>query len=318
MDEIGTGNISAIKTKTDTIAWGDVTGLVTSSDQIKAKTDTINWADVTAVKTKTDTIAWDDVTGIKTKTDTINWTDVTTIKTEADKITSIKTTVDDTNTDLSTVQNSVDSVVTKWDTYTAKDIMDELDNVAVPSIGNPSDLSSTDTLFGKVALLKEKWGDYTASDLYTGGTGTGGGTTAIVPSTVSSEVSTAVINVYNQVKALRAEVRALGKTAPVYKILVKLQASLNRINMSLEKLETASTHPLYTQVLELSNQLKATGVVKGGGKVMSLYEVSAKQAEDIEYLKKKLEELKAVSELSKEIVAEKKKKSKKAVIKTNW
>ena len=79
--QIGTGNISAIKTATDTIVWGDVTGIVTTSGQIKAKTDTIDWANVTGIKTKTDTIAWGDVTGIKTKTDTIDWTDVTSIKT---------------------------------------------------------------------------------------------------------------------------------------------------------------------------------------------------------------------------------------------
>jgi len=51
---------------------------------------------------------------------------------------------------------------------------------------------------------------------------------------------------------------------------------------------------------------------------MSLYDVSIKQAKDVDYLKKKLEGLKAVAELSKEIIAEKKKKSKKAIIQTNW
>ncbi|MBI2030640.1 hypothetical protein HYT05_03390, partial [Candidatus Kaiserbacteria bacterium] len=79
--EIGTGNISAIKTKTDTILWGDITGLITTSGQIKAKTDTVAWADITAIKTKTDTILWTDITGIKTKTDTILWTDITTLGT---------------------------------------------------------------------------------------------------------------------------------------------------------------------------------------------------------------------------------------------
>ena len=79
--EVGTGNISAIKTKTDTIDWANVTGIVTSNGLIKAKTDTIAWADVTGIKTKTDTIDWTNITGIKTKTDTIVWGDVTTVKT---------------------------------------------------------------------------------------------------------------------------------------------------------------------------------------------------------------------------------------------
>ncbi|MFA6511179.1 MAG: dockerin type I domain-containing protein [Candidatus Paceibacterota bacterium] len=81
--EVGTGNITGIKTKTDTIAWGNVTGLVTTAGDIKAKTDTLAWADVTGIKTKTDTIAWADVTGIKTKTDTIAWGDIGTLGTTA-------------------------------------------------------------------------------------------------------------------------------------------------------------------------------------------------------------------------------------------
>ncbi len=78
--EIGTGNIAAIKTKTDTINWANVTGIVTTTGEIKTKTDNINWDDVTALKTKTDTINWSDITGIKSKTDTVNWNDVTSIK----------------------------------------------------------------------------------------------------------------------------------------------------------------------------------------------------------------------------------------------
>ena len=78
--QVGTGNIAAIKTSTDTINWSDVTGIVTTDGAIKAKTDTINWSDVTGIKTNTDTINWADVTGIKLNTDTINWGDITTIK----------------------------------------------------------------------------------------------------------------------------------------------------------------------------------------------------------------------------------------------
>ncbi len=66
VSEIGVGNIAAIRTKTDTIDWTDVTGLVTTTGQIQAKTDTINWADVTAIKTQTDTINWADVTALGT------------------------------------------------------------------------------------------------------------------------------------------------------------------------------------------------------------------------------------------------------------
>ncbi|TSA56661.1 hypothetical protein D4R42_03095 [bacterium] len=336
ISEVGTGNIAAIKAKTDDIAWTDVTA-------IKTKTATIDWADVdailldtaeiqpdvdtliseigtgriTGIKTKTDTIAWSDVTAVKAKTDTINWTDVTNIKIDTDKIDSIQTTVEDTNSDVADINLDTDAVIAKWDTHKAADIVAFVDNVE-SRLGAPTDASTADTVFGDVKTLQDKWGDYTASDLYTGG-GTGGttGGSTVVPYTVGNEVLVAATDAYSQMEALRQEVRALGKTAPAYESLLSLQASLNRVSAALEKLETASTHPLYAQVLEVANQLKATGVVKGE-KVMSLYEVSAKQAEDVEYLKAKLEELKALSELSKEIVAEKKKGRKKAIIRTNW
>ena len=311
MDEIGTDQISGIKTATDTIAWGDVTGLVTTSGQIKAKTDLIDWTDVTAIKTATDTIAWADVTGIKAKTDTIDWTDVTTIKAETDKIASINTTVDDTNTKVDNINLDTDAVIEKWGSVDGDTLAAYVDNVET-RLGAPTDAATADSVFGDIKTLQEKWGDYAASDIYDITAGT-----TVVPSTVSNEVLTAATDAYSQLEALRAEVRALGKTAPAYEALLSLQASLNRVNAALEKLETASTHPLYAQVLELANQLKATGVVKGE-KVMSLYEVSAKQAEDIEYLKKKLKDLKAVAELSKEIMKAKKEGRKKAIIRKSW
>jgi hypothetical protein len=79
LNEIGTGNIAAILADTATIAWSDVTGLVTTSGNIQTKTDTIDWANVTAIKTKTDTIDWADIDGIKLKTDSIDWADIDTV-----------------------------------------------------------------------------------------------------------------------------------------------------------------------------------------------------------------------------------------------
>lgn len=80
LSEIGSGNISAIKTKADTINWANITGLITTSGEIKAKTDNINWSDIGAIKTATDTIDWDDITAIKLKTNTIEWGDISNIK----------------------------------------------------------------------------------------------------------------------------------------------------------------------------------------------------------------------------------------------
>jgi len=48
-----TNNIASIQTKTNTINWADVTGLVTTAGTIVGKTNTINWSDVSGIKTRT-------------------------------------------------------------------------------------------------------------------------------------------------------------------------------------------------------------------------------------------------------------------------
>ena len=79
LSEIGTGNISAIKTKTDSIVWEDITGIIDNTGTVLEKTNTINWEDVVAIKTQTDTVSWADVTEIKLKTDSIVWGDISNI-----------------------------------------------------------------------------------------------------------------------------------------------------------------------------------------------------------------------------------------------
>jgi hypothetical protein len=85
--------ISAIKTKTDTIVWSDITAIGanlllmnTTVGAIRIKTDTINWPAVTSILADTDTINWTNVTDIKIKTDTINWPAITSIKASTDTI----------------------------------------------------------------------------------------------------------------------------------------------------------------------------------------------------------------------------------------
>ena len=50
------GLVDAIKAKTDTIVWTDVTAIDSVVDAIKLKTDTIVWTDVTAIDTVVDAI----------------------------------------------------------------------------------------------------------------------------------------------------------------------------------------------------------------------------------------------------------------------
>jgi len=112
-------DVSAVKTKTDTIDWTDVDSIVTTAGTIQAKTDTINWANVSDIKTKTDNIAWADVTGIKTKTDTIVWGNISTLLSEVGtgNISAIKTKTDTIDwTDVDGIVTATGAIQLKTDT----------------------------------------------------------------------------------------------------------------------------------------------------------------------------------------------------------
>ena len=201
--EIGTGNISGIKTKTDTIDWDDIVEVITTSGLIKDKTDTIDWATVTAIKTKTDTIDWVDITDIQTSattligeigtgnisaikvsTDVIDWGDVTSviatsglIKDKTDLIdwadvTAIKTKTDTINwSDVTDIIAKVDNIqLTTNETYSLLSDVDTKINALDTSINNIT--TTLATVDGKIDALDididsvlAKWGTSTAAEL---------------------------------------------------------------------------------------------------------------------------------------------------------
>jgi hypothetical protein len=270
------------------------------------------------INTKVGPIVWSDVTGIKLKTDTINWADVTSITVDSAKIAAIKTTVDTIDTKIDALDLDVTPVLAKWGTYNAEDIVKVVNDFGT-NLGTPNDVSGAKTVFGDVKTLNDKWGEYTASDLYnqqattvlTGGP-------EVTPYTISSEVSSAALATYSQVEALRAELAASGKTPAAHEQMTGLQASIDRLNLALAKMDAATSSPLYAKVLEIANQLKAIGAVKGGEKVANLYDVPPEKAADVEYLKQKLLDLKAASQLTSEIISAGQAENKKPIIKKGW
>ncbi|MBI5267081.1 MAG: hypothetical protein HY851_07600, partial [candidate division Zixibacteria bacterium] len=140
LDELGTGNIAAIRTATGTINWSDVTGLVTASGFIQAKTDTINWANITAVQTKTETINWADVTGIDANAQAIKEAIGQSTDTYLKETVFGKLAASDSGTNI-TLLEKVDTLQESVKTNT--------DDLAA-RIGAPTDAAATDTLFGRI------------------------------------------------------------------------------------------------------------------------------------------------------------------------
>ncbi|HAT73683.1 MAG TPA: hypothetical protein DCS08_01605 [Candidatus Moranbacteria bacterium] len=181
LTELGTGNISAIKTKTDSIDWDDVTGLITSTGDIQNKTDTINWLDISAIKTDTDTINWSDVTGIKLNTDTIAWGDITAIKANVatlileigtGNISAIKTNTDSINwSDITGIITSNGEIKAKTDTIDWANVTGIKTKTDTIDWDNVTGIKAkTDTIaWGDIAILQSSvnaLNDISASDIW--------------------------------------------------------------------------------------------------------------------------------------------------------
>lgn len=80
-------------------------------------------------------------------------------------VTYIRNVVDDIYTDTQYISGIVDDILAKWGAYDAADIITDLDTVKT-RIGQYTDASDANTLFGRTKYLQEKWGTQTAQTIY--------------------------------------------------------------------------------------------------------------------------------------------------------
>lgn len=333
--EVGTGNISAIKTKTDTISWGDITGLVTTTGAIKTKTDTIDWTQVAAIKTKTDTISWADVTGIdtkviavqsnvttlinevgegnitaiKTKTDTIAWNDVTglvtsngQIKTKTDTIAWTDVEAIKTKTDT-IIWDDVTGIKTKTDTIEWSDVTAIKANVNTGTTGTVSDTSPSASSF-KTSLTQTK-NDFYKNMLLVFTSGQNNGQSRRI-SGYNGSTKTITIDPEFSYTPANGDTFLVNVTSTrVEELTGSAKSTIESVQSKLDKL--AGTLPsdykgMYEQLKSVADTLEKLGVLKGSG-ADSLYAISAAQKDDIKYLKNKMLDLQAALEINKLLLA---------------
>jgi hypothetical protein len=100
--------------------------------------------------------------------------------------------------------------------------------------------------------------------------------------------------------------------------LMDARSVLSGMSDSLSKIETAFTNPMFARVANIADRVKSTGAITGGKSVQDLYEIPANKANDVEYLKGRLEELKNAAVLSKEITTAQQESSQAPIIKKGW
>ena len=80
-------------------------------------------------------------------------------------ITYIRNKVNDIYSDTQYIKDKIDNILTKWGSYSAQDIITDLDTIK-SRIGTSTDISSNETLFGRTKYIQEKWGTQTAQAIY--------------------------------------------------------------------------------------------------------------------------------------------------------
>lgn len=134
---------------------------------------------------------------------------LTSLGTLPDNISSIYSVVNSIDSQVGSLGNNITSILTKWDSYSVSDIINNINNVTM-SLGTNSDNCSINSVFGNISCIKDKWGSQTADSLYT--------------------VANNALNVGN---SLRSELNYNGKSTNAYDDLQAIKNYVNTLEISI-------------------------------------------------------------------------------------
>lgn len=267
-------------------SWGTGDFTVICSESTKSSIDSILLTVASAAIT--------DLSSIDTKIDTID-TNLDTVNTNVSSIKTIVGTTSDTSSSstlygkLAGVTSNVSSIITKWGSYTASDLLSDTSDLE-DYIGTPDDTATDDTIFGKIAQIYNTTG------------------------TIST-ASTYAQNAYNEIQQVRAELDFNGKTDTAYNLMVSLKDTLSELRKRIDRIpsEVATPSPdkIATSLAEAFESLKAAaagypGIVHEIEEVKA--EAEGEEVVDLTTLKNQLSELKALVEIIKGLIIEKEEK----------
>jgi len=193
-------------------------------------------------------------------------------------ISSIKTTVEEINTKVTAIQTVTNSILTKWGSYSAGDIIGYV-NTLEDYLGDPDDASSSETVFGRIKEVKESIGT--------------GGTIDLVYSQVQET--------HDKLVEVQTELGFNGKSTTAYDEMVDIKENIDEVNDDLSTLDTNTTS-IATSVTSVSNSLKTVTDRIGQVSVDSFTQLFEVKKTDIDYLKNKVIELKAVADINRQLM----------------
>ena len=121
---------------------------------------------------------------------------------------SINTKVDALATNLGTANTNITTLINKWNGLTVNDVIAKINGIGT-SLGTGSDSCTTNSIFGNIACVRDKWGVQTADTLYT-----------------------AANNAYSTISSLRTELDYGGKSTTAYADLQTVKSYLSGLQTS--------------------------------------------------------------------------------------
>jgi uncharacterized protein YgiM (DUF1202 family)/archaellum component FlaC len=222
-----------------------------------------------------------DLSSIDSKIDDISTT-LGTIDSKIDtldtNIDSIKLTVEDTNTKVSAIQIVTSNILGKWGTYSASDIAGYV-SALTDYVGTPDDDSSQETIFGRVKQVKETVGSGGNVDL----------------------ISTQVQAMSDKLSDVQLELGFNGKTTSAYDDIVAIKSYVNALQNGMASLDS-ETADVASSVNGVSSDLKTVTDKIGKVSTDSFTQLFEVKKTDIEYLRNKIIELKAVADINRQLL----------------
>ncbi len=137
---------------------------------------------------------------------------------------------------IDTINTSISTLVNKWGSYSAGDIINGVSNVT-DGIGDTGDLCGDNTVFGGIACVEDRWGSQTAETLYT--------------------MANNAINIGN---TLRSELGYSGKSTTAYENLQTLASYVDELETRIgENTDLASATTLFGKIKNNEEKISTVG-----------------------------------------------------------
>jgi hypothetical protein len=221
------------------------------------------------------------LSGIETKIDTLT-TNLSTVTTNVAAIKTVVGTTSDASTantlygKLTGVSTNVDSIIDKWASYSASDIIGYVDNLET-YLGAPTNAAGQQTVFGKIAEVKDD----------VGGT---------------SDLETKVNAAYNEIQQLRKEIDFNGKSETAYNLMKSINSTIEDIKQTTsgipEQAETSETEKLSATIEETKKAVKELAAKEGVKGAISA-KAERKGPATLDSLQNEMAELRALIETMK-------------------